>query len=209
MGISIAVRLERFGFYPAGGGCIRVEVEPGGPAKALVLEARGPATVRARALVAALPGKIGTRELRVVRERLGLDRTAVRVEHAEPSIGPGNALLIAIELEALTEIVTAFGEKGVSAETVAHRACDEAERFLRADVPVGPHLADQLLIPMALGAGGAFRTLAVSDHTRTNANVIRRFLDVPISITHESDAVDRVVVGDGTTVVGDGARTAS
>ena len=209
MGVSITVGLERFGFYPAGGGLMRVEVEPWRVAMPLTLEARGPVTVRARALVAALPETIGRRELTVVRERLGLDRAAARVEQAGPSIGPGNALLIAIAGNVVTEVVTAFGEKGVSAETVAHRACDEAERFLRADVPVGPHLADQLLIPMALGAGGTFRTLAVSDHTRTNADVIGQFLAAPISITRESDDVDRVRVGGGPAVAREGTRTES
>ena len=41
------------------------------------------------------------------------------------------------------------------------------------------------LVPMALGAGGVFRTHNVSRHTRTNVDVIQRFLDVDITIEKE------------------------
>ena len=85
----------------------------------------------------------------------------------------------------------------VSAEKVASDACDEAERYLRSDVPVGEHLADQLLIPMALAGGGAFRTVTPTPHTRTNASVVQRFLDVPIAIDMESPEVCRITVGRG------------
>ena len=54
-------------------------------------------------------------------------------------------------------MITGFGRKGVPAEQVAGGACDEAAAYLAADVPVGTHLADQLLVPMALAGGGVFR----------------------------------------------------
>jgi RNA 3'-terminal phosphate cyclase (ATP) len=43
---------------------------------------------------------------------------------------------------------------------------------------VGEHLADQLLVPMALAGGGSFRTLPPSSHATTNAALIERFLPV-------------------------------
>lgn len=76
-------------------------------------------------------------------------------------------------------------------------ACNEAERYLRAGVPVGIHLADQLLIPMALGGGGSFRTLQPTAHTLTNAEVIRKFLAVPIRLEQEAADVFRATVGAG------------
>jgi RNA 3'-terminal phosphate cyclase (ATP) len=105
--------------------------------------------------------------------------------------------MIAIDSESVTEIVTGFGIKGLAAETVASAACTEAERYLSADVPVGIHLADQLLIPLALAGAGSFRTLAPTSHTATNAAVIQQFVDVAIGIEEESATVFRVTVGDG------------
>jgi len=96
------------------------------------------------------PRIVVQRELSVVRERLKLERPMCHVETVHDGIGPGNVVMIAIDSESVTEIVTGFGIKGVAAETVAADACTEAERYLSADVPVGIHLADQLLIPLAL-----------------------------------------------------------
>src|SRR4029079_16743744 len=145
--------------------------------------------------VASLPESIAKREMSIVRERLGLGRHLCRVENVDSSVGPRNVLFIVAEGESLTEIVTGFGIKGVSAEKVAADACDEAERYLKSDVRVGSHLADQLLIPMALAGGGSFRTLSPSAHTLTNDTVIRRFLDVPIAIDAETEHTARITVG--------------
>jgi RNA 3'-terminal phosphate cyclase (ATP) len=82
----------------------------------------------------------------------------------------------------VTEVFQAIGERGIRAETVAQRAVKEARAYLESEVAVGCHLADQLLLPLALGAGGWFTTLEPTLHTLTNAEVIRRFLPVEIAI---------------------------
>ncbi|HJZ72853.1 MAG TPA: RNA 3'-terminal phosphate cyclase [Vicinamibacterales bacterium] len=195
MGASVEARLERYGFYPAGGGRMTFAITACPALRPLALLDRGATRIHARGLVASLPESIVKREMSIVRERLGLERHLCRIETVDASVGPGNVLHIVAEGESVTEIVTGFGIKGVSAEKVASDACDEVERYLRSDVPVGSHLADQLLIPMALAGGGSFRTLAPSPHTRTNASVVRRFLDVPIAIDAEAEDVYRITVG--------------
>jgi RNA 3'-terminal phosphate cyclase (ATP) len=96
------------------------------------------------------------------------------------SAGPGNVVQIEIETAHLTEVFTEFGQKGVPAEKVAQHLVAATRRYLAADVPVGEHLADQLLLPLALAGGGVFRTLPPSSHMSTNIAVIRQFLDVDI-----------------------------
>ena len=195
MGASVDARLERCGFYPAGGGRMTFGIVPCPTLRPLTLLQRGSTRVHARALVASLPESIAKREMTIVRERLGLDRHLCRIETVDGCVGPGNVLLIVVEGQSITEVVTGFGVKGVSAEKVGSDACDEAERYLRSDVPVGSHLADQMLIPMALAGGGSFRTLAPSAHTLSNASVVRRFLDVPIAVDAEAEDVYRITVG--------------
>jgi RNA 3'-terminal phosphate cyclase (ATP) len=194
MGASVDVKLETYGFYPAGGGRFRVAIEPCGALGRVSLLERGQTRVHARALVASLPENIARRELSIVRERLGLERTVCRVETVDAFVGPGNVVMIVVEGESVNEVVTGFGVKGVTAEKVASDACDEVEAFLSAGVPVGIHLADQLLIPMALAGGGTFRSLKPTAHTATNADVIRRFLNVSIAIDHQRDEAYTVTV---------------
>ena len=98
------------------------------------------------------------------------------------SNGPGNALLLELAFENVTEVFTGFGERGVLAETVAEKVVYEARDYLASGVPVGEHLADQLLIPMSLAGGGAFKTGKLSRHTLTNIDVISKFLPVRFAV---------------------------
>jgi RNA 3'-terminal phosphate cyclase (ATP) len=86
------------------------------------------------------------------------------------------------ETREVCEVFTGFGRRGVPAETVAAGAAREALGYLAADVPVGPHLADQLLLPMALLGGGRYRTLAPTPHTLTNIATLEQFLDIRVDV---------------------------
>ncbi len=80
---------------------------------------------------------------------------------------------------------TAFGEVNVRAEGVATKVAQEARAYIASGVPIGIHLADQLLIPMALAGAGRFRTGPLSRHTTTNLEVIHQFLDVEFDLLEE------------------------
>ena len=182
--------LEHRGFFPAGGGRFTATVEPVASWQALSLPARGEIRARrARILLANLPKDIAASEERMLKKLLPAELWSLEHERTADGRGPGNVVLLEVETEHVTEVFSAFGEVGVRADSVAHAAVDEQRAWLAADVPVGPHLADQLLLPLALGAGGSFRTLAPTQHTRTNADVIRRFLpDVTIDVVGEGPA---------------------
>ena len=194
MGATVHATLDAYGFYPAGGGRITVAIEPCAALRPIELLERGDSQVSGRVLLLQLPRDIGVRELTIMQERLGLDRGRSHIEQVRTAAGPGNAAQVLIEGPLVTEVVTAFGEKGVSAESVAVSLCDEAQALLAAGVPVGQHLADQLLLPMALAGGGAFRTVTPTAHTVTNAEVLRRFLDVEVTIQDVGGGVARIAV---------------
>lgn len=187
MGPHITLELERPGFFPAGGGKFHARIEPVERLSRFDLLERG--TIhrrRARSILSRLPAQVGDRELAVVREQLGWCAEDCSVEPVANPVGPGNALLIEIEAEHLTEVFSSFGERGRSAEEVAREATDAALGWLHAEVPVDEHLADQLLLPMALAGGGSFRTVKPSLHFTTNASIIQRFLSVAIRFEQES-----------------------
>jgi RNA 3'-terminal phosphate cyclase (ATP) len=195
MGPTIELELRRPGFYPAGGGKFHARIEPVKQLKRFDLLERGSIRQqRARAIVSKIPDQVAERELAVVREQLGWPEHECIVESVANPMGPGNALLLEIEAEYVTEVFTSFGERGRSAEEVAGEACEAAKAWLSADVPVDEHLADQLLIPMALAGGGSFRTVKPSLHSMTNAQVIERFLAVKIHFEGGVDVPWKVTV---------------
>jgi RNA 3'-terminal phosphate cyclase (ATP) len=176
MGAEVQLDLTSYGFYPRGGGEIRARITPGPRLRALHLLERG-AWVRgyAEAYVAGLPLHVAQRELEVVGRTLGWPQQQLLLRALPNDVGPGNALTITLEHDNVIEVFTAFGEKGVRAETVAEQAATTAREYLAASAPVGEYLADQLLLPMALGDGGRFVTAHATGHLRSNIAVIERF----------------------------------
>jgi RNA 3'-terminal phosphate cyclase (ATP) len=138
---------------------------------------------------------VAERELTVLREELKWRPEEYGVDAVPHPLGPGNAVVLSLEAEHLTAIFTGFGERGRPAEEVARSAVQALKAWLEANVPVDEHVADQLLIPMVLAGGGSFRTTKPSLHTTTNAEVIQRFMSIPIRIQQESEMAWRVRVG--------------
>lgn len=197
MGVRGDAELVRHGFYPAGGGAINFRVEPAPKFQPLTLDARGSVVRReACAVVANLDRSIAARELAVIKASLDLDDAETRIEHVMDSISPGNYVAVEIESEHVTELFTATGARGVSAELVAEEAAAAARAYIDTEgAAVGTHLADQLLVPLALAGRGSFTTLApLSSHTVTNIETIKKFLDIRISVESAGDGVCRIDV---------------
>ena len=195
MGPEVTCRLERPGFYPAGGGRFTVTVNPIRKLQGVSLLERG--EIRrygCHALVAQLPRTIGEREVKVVCDALGWSVEDSRVDSCRQSLGPGNIVSIQLESENVTEVITGFGTRGTSAEAVAKGAVKEAQRYLETGVPVGKYLADQLLLPIVLAGEGSFRTLSPTLHTITNIEVMKRFADVDIECRSVAEKVSEILV---------------
>lgn len=182
MGADIDIELHRFGFYPAGGGEISATVRPCPQLIPVNLYTRGePIAAYAESFVANVPASVAKRELGCIGAGMNWD-TAQLQSHVLPADqGPGNALLLTLEYEHITEVFCAFGEKSVRAEDIAKRVVREARDYMASSGAVGEHLADQLMVPLALAGAGSFTTHRVSEHAKTNAAVIEQFLPVRFS----------------------------
>jgi RNA 3'-terminal phosphate cyclase (ATP) len=187
MGARVELALTHYGFYPRGGGEIRAQITPA-RLDALDLKDRG-AWVRgyAEAYIAALPLHVAQRELEVIGRAMAWTPSQLHLRGLPNDSGPGNAVTITLEFQNVSEVVTGFGEKGVTAETVATQTVAAARHYLSGRAPVGEHLSDQLLLPMALGAGGSFVTDKITPHLRSNVAVIEQFTTRRVIIEPVSD----------------------
>jgi len=190
MGPHVTAKLERPGFYPAGGGRFLVTIEPAKKFSRVDLPERGPITRQeAVGVVSQISRRIAESELETLQAKLSWGPECFRVEEVANPRGPGNILIVTVTSEHVTEVFTGFGERGVPADRVALDTVDQVHEYLASGVPVGRHLADQLLIPLALAGGGSFRTLPPSRHTLTNIEILKKFLNVEITTAK----VDRLV----------------
>jgi RNA 3'-terminal phosphate cyclase (ATP) len=174
LGPKIEIRLERYGFYPAGGGRFTATIEP--------CERR-----RAVAIVANLPRSIAQREIDTIAKLMNWDADSTEIVETKNSVGPGNIVLIELASGNTTEIFCGFGRIGASAESVASEAADAARSYLVSGAVAREHLADQLLLPFALAGGGTFTAEKLNLHSRTNMEIIRYFLPVEFVTTQEGN----------------------
>lgn len=195
MGAKVSIDLVRHGFYPRGGGEILATITPAGTLAPLDLMDRGSKRgAYAEAYVAAVPAHVAKRELEMVGKMLNWPEEHLHVRGLTDDLGPGNAMTLTVGYEHITAVFTGFGEKGLSAESVAKGVIGRTRRYLTSTVAVDEHLADQLLLPMALHGGGKFSTFPVSEHFNSQASVIRLFLNRNI-ITSSQSGVVHVGVG--------------
>jgi RNA 3'-terminal phosphate cyclase (ATP) len=194
MGAHIDIRLERFGFYPAGGGVVEARVEPCAALRPHTWLARGERRAAyAEAFVAGVPARVAQRELECVGRAMNWSEDQLHVRGLPAEQGPGNALLLTLEYEHATEVFTAFGERSVTSEQVARQVVQRARRYLMSRAAFAEYLADQMMLPLALAGGGGFTLDEVSMHARTNAQVIETFLPVRFRFGRQ-DGVDSCAV---------------
>ncbi|MFI8583064.1 RNA 3'-terminal phosphate cyclase [Ectopseudomonas khazarica] len=180
MGAQVQLQLLRHGFVPAGGGELALQITPG---TLQPLHLSGPGErlgQQARALLADVPGHVAERELARVGKRLKWPVEDLKGVWLERDIGPGNILLLEVTCSDVTAVFSSVGQTSVRAEQVADQAIEQARTWLGSGAAVEEHLADQLLLPLAMAGAGSFTTPHVSEHLSSNIEVIQRFLDIDI-----------------------------
>ncbi len=186
LGASASLQLRRAGFYPAGGGELQVRIEPATELQPFDLfESGATRSLEASCLAPGLARSIADRELRVLAEQLSLDAGQLLLLPGRQNEGPGNALMLSLEQEGVCELFCQLGEKGVAAESIAARLIAELQAYQLSGAALGPHLADQWLLPLALavhrsGRPAGFSCSEWTPHAYTNAALIQRFLPLRI-----------------------------
>ena len=196
MGARVLAECERVGFAPAGGGRIRLRTEPfrAGDWRGFALgEAGAVRRAKASAVVSGIPLDIAESEADILVKmfpNLPMERDVREVD----APGPGNAAWVTLEQERVTSVFSEIGALDLSRKVVANRVVHAVRKYLRAGVPVGPHLADQLVVPMAaFGGEGWFAKGKDTPHETTNWEVVRAFgAKVEVERPTDGTAVVRV-----------------
>lgn len=198
LGGRVDLVLRRMGFFPAGGGEVEATIWPAsGQLKPFDLHQRGAALQsHAECFAPALPRSVARRELEQLGTELQWGETQLHEGICRQNEGPGNALLATLAFEHVTEVFTAFGERGVSAEQVARTLAAEVRAYQASDGALGPHLADQWALPLALavwqtGVPASYTCTELTPHAHTNFEMIERFL--PVKFTAGSTVAGRTV----------------
>ena len=185
LGLTVRLRIDRYGFYPEGEGRIRADIQPWRHWLPLNLADRGRLRgVHGLSAVANLPESIARRQLNAVNGRLPRKRykTDIRIAGA-PSRGRGTFVALFAEYESGSACYVELGEIGRPAEKVGDAAARAVVQFDTSAATIDEYLADQILLPLALMPGKSrFSTNYITRHLLTNVAVVKRFLDVEVEI---------------------------
>jgi len=198
MGLLCHYSVIKSGYYPIGGGEVRLDIEPMDALNPIsLMEREEPAHVELVSAVSNLSLSIAERQLDTAKQRL-----KVMGVHAEssikqyPSPGKGTVVFISSAAGKARAGFQSLGELKKRAEKVADEACDELEAYLKSGMALDKHLADQLIIPMALARGNSkFTTAEITHHLITNIAIVEKFLPIHFHINRglgEPGMVERV-----------------
>ncbi|MEB2284314.1 MAG: RNA 3'-phosphate cyclase [Polyangiaceae bacterium UTPRO1] len=194
MGIAPRLEIVRRGYYPLGGGELRLELDAA-ELQPLHLGKHGTVTsIEGCAHVANLPEHIA------IRMRSGTLAPLAAVTDVAPEIaalvlderrahGAGGA--IAVWARTTTTVLGAgrAAERGVRAEALGTAVGAELAADIATGATVDLHAADQLLVFLALAGGGSYLARAVTSHMRTAMWLIEKFLPVEFTVTPQTGLV--------------------
>nr|WP_277606497.1 RNA 3'-terminal phosphate cyclase [Acinetobacter higginsii] len=194
LGIEVEFKLNKAGFFPIGAGEIQIMIQPWQHRNKLSLLDRG--TLQSTEAFAAVlnlseEAQIAQRELATLNKRLKLD---TQQQFHLNGISQGNTAYVKVEHQQHIQLFTALGEMRKSAEQIANHLAEQVKQYLESNAAVDEYLADQLLLPLALGQGGEFTAQCISEHTRTQAAMIEKFIDCEIEFIEVDKTLFQVTV---------------
>ncbi len=175
-GAHVSAGIERFGYYPRGGGKIWAEVAPATGIGGISLMERGRVlSVKGCSGVSNLPPGIAQRQRRSALEILESLSPEIEVIEA-PSAGKGTFIFLKAVAEKGMAGFSSLGQRGKRAEDVGAEAARALLKHLETGAALDPHLADQAVPYLALAReGSSFSTSEITGHLLTNLHVTSLF----------------------------------
>ncbi len=179
MGANINMEVLRRGYYPKGGGIVKVYIEPVKELKPIELLERGKfINIEGVAHSLNLPCHIVEREARSatkILENAGL-RANIKLE-CKRNFSQGTGITIWANYENTVLGSSSLGEKGKRAEIVGEEAAKKLLEEIKSNATVDIHLADQLIPFVALACGSSVYTVReTTNHLKTNIAIVEKIL---------------------------------
>lgn len=186
MGLQAKAHLVRTGWYPAGQGEISCDIV-GDRARPRPYRMTSPGTltrIEGRAIAANLPPEVARRMAKAAAARLSEVHVPVNIhEEVVEAACPGAAISLTARYQDVAITFSALGERGKPSESVGADAASALIEHHVSGAAVEVHLADQLLLPLALATGSStFTTPRPSQHLVSNMWAIEQFNVADISL---------------------------
>lgn len=199
LGCHAEIQLERWGWYPQGGGRVKARIFPCQTISSLqVIEKGHLLRLSGISAVGNLPVGIAERQKTAaekILKYLPIDcPTSIDIVQAS-GVGKGTVFFLAAEYENITAGFSSLGQRGKRAEDVAAEACRLFKEYFFSRGALDPYLSDQIILYLALSREeSVFTTSKITHHLLTNIWCVKKFLPLEIRVTGEVGLAGEVVI---------------
>jgi RNA 3'-terminal phosphate cyclase (GTP) len=176
VGMDIGVELLKYGFYPKGGGRVRVSIIPQQEIKPLNFTERGELEkidVWSIASENLRNARVAERQIDGAREFLKYDFGKTNAIYT-PTLSPGSSVHIHAHFSNCKLGASSLGERGKPAENIGGKAARLLKKQIDSEACLDEWMADQIIPYLAL-FGGKISVSEITQHTKTNIWVCEQF----------------------------------
>lgn len=198
LGIEAELEVKRRGYYPLGGGIVRVRIKPAKELRPLNIISSENPSPSIISICSKLPRSVAERQLKSARDYLsnqGVNLKDCEV-NVEDSISPGSSILIYSVGEQGPFIGgDAIGEKGKPAEDVGREAAKLFSEEYLSNAPIDRHVGDMIVtfLPFAKRES-KFKVSRVTQHLSTNLYIASIFTRCQYNIDEMPDSTALVSI---------------
>jgi RNA 3'-terminal phosphate cyclase (ATP) len=192
LGAKVELSVEQRGYYPRGGGIVRLRCERESTTKPLRMVERargGRITASILSCSRLLPEHVSQRQAdsaRAILARKGVEVIAAEIDNAGRAFSPGSSVLLYDASDSVFVGSSALGQRGKASESVGEEA---ALNFLKEDEAtpnVDSHMADMLVTLLCcVRQKSNFTTSAITRHFTTNVEVAEKITGCKVSYHEE------------------------
>jgi RNA 3'-phosphate cyclase len=199
LGIEAELKLEKWGFYPKGGGRVRLFIKPVSKLKAKSFLERGELeSISGLSVVANLPIDIALRQKKAMLE--GLKNFSflknekkleekIKIEETR-SLSSGSFTFLKVKFKNVLAGFSALGEKGKLAENVGKEVIEQFKEYYYSNKCLDYFLADQIILYLAFSRQPfSFTTSKITNHLLTHIWLLKQFLKIKIEVDSKENKI--------------------
>lgn len=201
LGAKIELKIERRGYYPKGGGILRLRCSRQSESKPISFgENRSDQkSIGIFSCSRSLPRHVTLRQVESAKTllmRSGIEISSATTDSDGNAASPGSSILIYKTSESEFIGSSALGERGKPSERVGEQAAKDFTREISGEPNVDSHLADMLVTLLCCVKGrSSFTTSEITAHFKTNAEVATKLSNCNIEYHQEGTSQRVNIVG--------------
>jgi RNA 3'-terminal phosphate cyclase (ATP) len=178
MGYTAKMNIIRRGYYPRGGGAVKVKINPVKELKPLKLIDLEVDKIKGISHASKLPEHVAVRQAESAEKLLKENgfSAEIEIQHSKNTLGPGSGITLWSEGNSRVG-GSAIGERGLRAEKVGKIAAEELLYHISRNAAIDKYMGDQIIPYMAIAKNSEVKTAELTLHTITNIYIAERLLE--------------------------------